>query len=127
MSLQAHLDATPGVTAGRDAATRGFVFNHTMLRVKDVEKSLDFYTRVLGFTLVRRRDFDEAKFSLYFLVLVDDSAPHLVAKVSVGCAATGSRGRVAPICRGRCGPPAAPSSPSASADNVADLPSGTGW
>ncbi|HEY0504084.1 MAG TPA: lactoylglutathione lyase [Lysobacter sp.] len=72
MSLQAQLNAIPGVTAQRDAATHGFVFNHTMLRVKDVRKSLDFYTRVLGFTLVRRRDFIDAKFSLYFLVLVDD-------------------------------------------------------
>ena len=53
MSLQAKLDAVPGVTADRDAATLGFVFNHTMLRVTDVHKALDFYTRVLGFTLVR--------------------------------------------------------------------------
>ena len=72
MSLQAQLNAIPGVIADRDDATHGFVFNHTMLRVRDVRKALDFYTRVLGFTLVRRRDFDEAKFSLYFLVLVDD-------------------------------------------------------
>lgn len=74
MSLQDELNAIPGVHARRDDATRQFVFNHTMLRVKDVAKSLDFYTRVLGFTLVRRRDFAEAKFSLYFLVLVDDPA-----------------------------------------------------
>lgn len=72
MSLQNQLDAVPGVTAAPEAATRGFVFNHTMLRIKDPAASLDFYTRVLGFTLVRRRDFDEAKFSLYFLVLVAD-------------------------------------------------------
>lgn len=74
MSLQDELNAIPGVSAARDAATRQFVFNHTMLRVKDITRSLDFYTRVLGFTLVRRRDFAEAKFSLYFLVLVDDPA-----------------------------------------------------
>jgi len=72
MSLQNPLDAVPGVTAAPEAATRGFVFNHTMLRVKDPLASLDFYTRVLGFTLVRRRDFDEARFSLYFLVLAAD-------------------------------------------------------
>ena len=52
-----------------DAATAGFVFNHTMLRVKDAKPSLDFYTRVLGFSLVREAHFAEARFSLYFLIL----------------------------------------------------------
>jgi len=64
-----------GVAAARDAHTRGFVFNHTMLRVKDPHVSLDFYTRILGFTLVRKVDFAEAGFSLYFLVLTDDVIP----------------------------------------------------
>ena len=66
----ATLASVPGVSA-RDAATQGFVFNHTMLRVKDAKASLDFYTRVLGFSLVRRSDFPEAAFSLYFLAIVD--------------------------------------------------------
>lgn len=70
MSLQ-ELNSLPGVTAQPDSATAKFVFNHTMLRVKDIEKSLDFYTRVLGFSLVEKRDFAEAQFSLYFLALVD--------------------------------------------------------
>lgn len=65
------LASVPGV-APRDDATRAFVFNHTMLRIKDPKASLDFYTRALGFTLVRKVDFEQAKFSLYFLVLVDD-------------------------------------------------------
>ena len=66
----ASLAAIPGV-APRDAATTGFVFNHTMLRIKDPRASLDFYTRVLGFSLVRQNDFPEAAFSLYFLAIVD--------------------------------------------------------
>ncbi|KQZ66546.1 MULTISPECIES: lactoylglutathione lyase [unclassified Lysobacter] len=74
MSLQTQLDAVPGVTARPEVATRDFVFNHTMLRIKDPARSLDFYTRVLGFTLVRKRDFAEARFSLYFLVLVPEPA-----------------------------------------------------
>jgi lactoylglutathione lyase len=65
------LDTVPGVTAQADAATAGFVFNHTMLRVKDIQRSLDFYTRILGFSLVEKRDFPEAQFSLYFLALVN--------------------------------------------------------
>ncbi len=45
----------------------GFIFNHTMLRIKDPVKSLAFYTGVLGMTLVKHRTFPEAKFDLYFL------------------------------------------------------------
>jgi len=74
MTTQAELAAVPGVASGRDADTCGFVFNHTMLRVKDPQRSLDFYTRVLGFTLARKVDFAEAGFSLYFLVLTEDAA-----------------------------------------------------
>ncbi|WP_296261196.1 MULTISPECIES: lactoylglutathione lyase [unclassified Pseudomonas] len=70
MSLH-ELNTFPGVTAQPEAATAQFVFNHTMLRVKDITASLDFYTRVLGFSLVEKRDFPEAEFSLYFLALVD--------------------------------------------------------
>jgi lactoylglutathione lyase len=70
MSLH-DLNTVPGVTAQPEAATQQFVFNHTMLRVKDATASLDFYTRVLGFSLVEKRDFPEAEFSLYFLALVD--------------------------------------------------------
>jgi lactoylglutathione lyase len=65
------LNNLAGVTASPDEATQRFVFNHTMLRVKDITRSLDFYTRVLGFSLVDKRDFPEAQFSLYFLALVD--------------------------------------------------------
>ncbi|CAK9438715.1 uncharacterized protein LODBEIA_P29390 [Lodderomyces beijingensis] len=41
-------------------------FNHTMIRVVDVEKSLQFY-RGLGLKLLNKLDFEGAKFSLYFL------------------------------------------------------------
>ncbi|MEG2980291.1 MAG: VOC family protein, partial [Stenotrophomonas sp.] len=60
----------PGVAAQAPAETTGFVFNHTMLRVKDATASLDFYTRVLGYQLIDKRDFADAKFSLYFLAYV---------------------------------------------------------
>ena len=40
---------------------------HTMLRVGDLNKSVDFYTRVLGMTLLRRNDYPEGKFTLAFV------------------------------------------------------------
>ena len=57
----------PGVCAQPSAASNGFVLNHCMLRVKDPAVALDFYTRVFGMRVLRKLDFPEMKFSLYFL------------------------------------------------------------
>ena len=65
MSLETEPQA--GVAAAPPAETKGFTFNHTMLRIKDPAPALDFYSRVLGMRLLRRLDFAEMKFSLYFL------------------------------------------------------------
>ena len=52
------------------AATGDFIFNQTMLRIKDPERSLAFYRDVLGMTLLDRFDFPDMKFSLYFMAYV---------------------------------------------------------
>ena len=36
---------------------------HTMLRVKNLDKSLDFYTRLFGMTLFRRKDNGGGKYT----------------------------------------------------------------
>jgi lactoylglutathione lyase len=40
---------------------------HTMLRVGDLERSLKFYTEVLGMRLLRRTDYPDGKFTLAFV------------------------------------------------------------
>ncbi len=42
-------------------------FLHTMLRVGDLQRSIDFYTHVLGMTLLRQKDYPDGKFTLAFL------------------------------------------------------------
>jgi len=46
---------------------------HTMLRVGDLQRSIDFYVDVLGFHEVRRSDYPDGKFTLAFLQAADDS------------------------------------------------------
>lgn len=42
-------------------------FLHTMLRVGDMQRSVDFYTRVIGMNVLRTTDMPEQKYSLTFL------------------------------------------------------------
>ncbi|MAN50512.1 MULTISPECIES: lactoylglutathione lyase [unclassified Marinimicrobium] len=65
----------PGVADEAPKETDGFRFNHTMLRVKDPERSLAFYSHVLGMRVLRRLDFEEMEFSLYFLAKPDADEP----------------------------------------------------
>jgi lactoylglutathione lyase len=60
-----------GVCETAPASTHGFVLNHSMLRVKDPAVSLDFYSRIMGMRVLRKLDFPEMKFSLYFLAVAE--------------------------------------------------------
>jgi len=40
---------------------------HTMIRVGDLERSLKFYTDVLGMKLLRQKDYPDGKFTLAFV------------------------------------------------------------
>jgi lactoylglutathione lyase len=69
--MSRHFEKAAGLNEQRDPATEGYVFNQTMLRIKSPQRTLDFYTRVMGMTLVRKLDFGEMQFSLYFLAAID--------------------------------------------------------
>ncbi|WP_175886379.1 lactoylglutathione lyase [Burkholderia sp. BCC0044] len=46
---------------------------HTMLRVGDLDRSIKFYTELLGMKLLRREDYPEGKFTLAFVGYEDES------------------------------------------------------
>ena len=46
-------------------STSGFKLNHSMLRVKDPQRSLHFYREILGATLIETFTFDSMGFSLF--------------------------------------------------------------
>ncbi|MCC6713915.1 MAG: lactoylglutathione lyase [Gammaproteobacteria bacterium] len=46
---------------------------HTMLRVADLARSLDFYTNVLGMRVLRRKDYPDGKFTLAFVGYQDEA------------------------------------------------------
>ncbi|MGB1882924.1 MAG: lactoylglutathione lyase [Gammaproteobacteria bacterium] len=50
-----------------NSATAGFVMNQTMMRIRDPEVSVKFYSDVLGMTQLGRFDFESMQFSLYFM------------------------------------------------------------
>lgn len=48
-------------------STNRFRVLHTMIRVLDLEKSIDFYTRILGMRLLSRQDYPGGEFTLAFV------------------------------------------------------------
>ena len=46
---------------------------HTMLRVGDLDRSIKFYTEVLGMKLLRKKDYPDGRFTLAFVGYGDES------------------------------------------------------
>lgn len=46
---------------------------HTMIRVGDLDRSIEFYTKVLGMRLLRRQDYPEGRFTLAFVGYQDEA------------------------------------------------------
>jgi len=60
------------------ADTSQFRLLHTMIRVKDLDKSLDFYTRHLGMKVMRKKDFPSGEFTLAFVGYGDESTDAVI-------------------------------------------------
>jgi lactoylglutathione lyase len=59
-------------------ATDGYRFLHTMIRVKDQDKSIDFYTRLLGMNVLRQKNFEGGRFTNTFIGYGDENAETVV-------------------------------------------------
>jgi lactoylglutathione lyase len=68
--MSRHFEQAEGLSEHHDPATHEFVFNQTMYRIKDPKRSLAFYSEVMGMTLVKRLDFPEMSFTLYFMAAI---------------------------------------------------------
>jgi lactoylglutathione lyase len=64
-------DVTTETAAGQQAS--GYRLLHTMIRVRDMDKSIDFYTRLLGMKLLRRKDDPTGDFTLAFVGYGDEA------------------------------------------------------
>lgn len=51
---------------------------HTMLRVGDLNRAVDFYTKVLGMRVLRRRDYPEGRFTNLFVGYGDETAEAVI-------------------------------------------------
>ncbi|XP_076063572.1 lactoylglutathione lyase-like [Oratosquilla oratoria] len=60
-------EAAAAACSEPNPVTQDFIFQQTMFRIKDPKVSLDFYSKVLGMRLLKKLDFPEMKFSLYFM------------------------------------------------------------
>ena len=61
---------TSGALPGADKAR----MLHTMIRVRDLDASLNFYTKLLGMNLLRKRDYPTGKFTLAFVGYGDENS-----------------------------------------------------
>jgi len=58
--------------------TGKFRLLHTMIRVMDMDRSVDFYTRHLGMKLMRRQDYESGRFTLAFLGYGDEESSTVI-------------------------------------------------
>ncbi len=74
-----NVQASSTAAAASDASQ--FQLLHTMIRVRDLDKSIDFYTRLLGMRLLRRKDYPSGEFTLAFVGYGDEDA-HTVLELT---------------------------------------------
>ena len=64
-----------------DGATEGYRLLHTMLRVRDQDRAIDFYTRLLGMRQLRQFDVPKLGETLTFLGYGDEASNTVIELV----------------------------------------------
>ena len=59
-----------------------FSMLHTMIRVLDLEKSINFYTKYLAMKVLRRTDYPDGKFTLVFIGYGDEASNTVLGIIS---------------------------------------------
>ena len=70
--------ATTESSTSTSAGAGTFRLLHTMIRVRDLDKSLDFYSRLLGMKILRKKDFPSGEFTLAFVGYGDEESNAVV-------------------------------------------------
>ncbi len=71
-------DNSPAATTEIPAKAEKYRLLHTMIRVKDLDKSIDFYSRHLGMQLLRHKDYPSGSFTLAFLGYGDEASSTVI-------------------------------------------------
>jgi lactoylglutathione lyase len=66
------------MTEKGDRRMEGARMLHTMIRVKDLDRSLEFYTKLLGMKELRKKDYPGGKFTLAFVGYGDEDSTAVI-------------------------------------------------
>lgn len=69
---------TETAAPGQRTAQAGHRLLHTMIRVHDLDASIDFYTRLLGMRLLHRKDYPSGEFTLAFVGYGEEDAEAVI-------------------------------------------------
>jgi len=75
------MDTQSDTKGGSALDTSRFRLLHTMIRVFDLERSIDFYCRLMGMKLLRKREVEAGRYTIAFVGYGDD-ATHTVVELT---------------------------------------------
>ncbi len=72
------MDTATGTKSATGIDTSRFRLLHTMIRVFDLERSVDFYCRLMGMKLLRKREVEAGRYTIAFVGYGDDATDTVV-------------------------------------------------